>query len=87
MENLTFKEHILYLYFRSIHTAKNIKEYVLGSIRYIWHNLYIRKDEFDVSLSIDTKYYLQLSKKNQKKYLCNLVKRRNKAHYRDIPHE
>lgn len=84
MKELTFKEQVLYLYRSGIHTVKNIKEYILGSIRYAWYNLYICKDEFDKSLSIDTKYYLQLSKEGQKKYLKNLVKRRNNAHNRDI---
>lgn len=65
-------------------TVKDISEYIFGSIRYIWYNLYTRKDEFDKSLSIDTKYYLQLSKEGQKKYLKNLVKRRNNAHNCDI---
>ncbi len=68
-------------------TVKDISEYILGSIKYAWYNLYTRKDEFDKSLSIDTKYYLQLNKEEQERYLRNLTKRRKKAHKRDLTHE
>jgi hypothetical protein len=49
-----------------------------------WHRLYIRKDEFHRSLNMDGAAMLEMNEKERKKYLADLVHRREIAHQRDL---
>ncbi|OQA38740.1 MAG: hypothetical protein BWY51_00782 [Parcubacteria group bacterium ADurb.Bin316] len=49
-----------------------------------WHRLYIRKDEFHRSLNMDGAAMLEMNEKERKKYLADLVRRREIAHQRDL---
>lgn len=49
-------------------------------IRQFWYRLWIRKNEFHISLEIDLEYMEALSKEEQEKYLYDLGIRRQKAH-------
>jgi len=55
-----------------------------GGIILWWYRLYIRKDEFHHSLDLDHKVMLNMNDKERKKYLDDLVKRREIAHKRDL---
>lgn len=48
-----------------------------------WHRLYLRKDEFDCSLDINSGAMLEMNKKERDKYLKDLFKRREIAHQRN----
>lgn len=52
--------------------------------RQFWNRLYIRKDEFHKSLDLDLKLMMDLNKEDQKKYLLDLIRRRDIAHRRDL---
>ena len=52
--------------------------------RQFWNRLYIRKDEFHKSLDLDLKLMVDLNKEDQKKYLLDLIRRRDIAHRRDL---
>lgn len=49
-----------------------------------WHRLYIRKDEFHRSLDMDGAAMLEMNEQERKKYLEDLVRRREIAHQRDL---
>ncbi|MGM0408844.1 MAG: hypothetical protein ACQERU_12740 [Bacteroidota bacterium] len=49
-----------------------------------WHRLYIRKDEFHRSLDMDGATMLEMNEQERKKYLADLVRRREIAHQRDL---
>jgi len=51
-------------------------------IKWWWHRLWIRKDEFHSSLEMDTEIALTVG---VDKYLKDLVYRRDLAHRRDLP--
>lgn len=53
-------------------------------IRQGWYRLWVRKDEFHESLSLDIDYYQILSKDDRIKYMKDLVRRREIAHQRDL---
>lgn len=52
--------------------------------RMLWHRLWIRKDEFHHSLDMDTYAMMDMKADERKRYLTDLIRRRNSAHRRDI---
>ncbi|KKT81552.1 MAG: hypothetical protein A2V96_00895 [Candidatus Yonathbacteria bacterium RBG_16_43_6] len=60
---------------------------LLWLLRIWWSRLYVRKDEFDSSLSFDVEAYLEMNKKQRGEYLLNLEQRRTIAHKRDEARE
>jgi hypothetical protein len=56
-------------------------------IRLWWHRLWIRDDEFHVSLDMDYKAMQQMTKDEQDIYINDLVKRRQKAHLKDMGYD
>ncbi|QQR64683.1 hypothetical protein IPH92_03925 [Candidatus Kaiserbacteria bacterium] len=49
-----------------------------------WSRLWIRKDEFHSSLSLDTSAMIEMTKDELAVYLRDIVRRRNIAHNRDL---
>lgn len=49
-----------------------------------WSRLWIRKDEFHSSLSLDTSAMQEMTKDELAAYLRDIVRRRNIAHDRDL---
>ncbi|MBN2854429.1 hypothetical protein JXK06_02770 [Patescibacteria group bacterium] len=49
-----------------------------------WGRLWVRKDEFHSSLDMDGAAMLEMNEQEQKKYIIDLVHRRNIAHQRDL---
>ncbi len=49
-----------------------------------WNRAWIRKDEFDQSLNMDARVLVDMSEEDRKKYISDLVRRRNIAHERDL---
>ena len=49
-----------------------------------WYRLWIRKDEFHISLSTDREAMLEMNKKELKEYFKDIDKRRRMAHQRDF---
>lgn len=49
-----------------------------------WRRAWIRKDEFDPSLNMDSRVLVAMNEKDRKKYISDLVRRRNIAHERDL---
>ena len=49
-----------------------------------WYKLWIRKDEFHHSLDMDGVAMLEMNEQERKKYFVNLVRRREKAHQRNL---
>lgn len=49
-----------------------------------WNRLWIRKNEFHRSFSLDGEAMLEMNKKEREKYILDLVKRRDIAHQRDL---
>lgn len=60
--------------------------YLKYAIRHEWHCLWIRKDEFHISLEMDLQYlgYVAKSKELKQEYFRNLGVRREIAHRRSI---
>ncbi len=52
-----------------------------------WYRLWIRKDEFHRSLSIDPFAMRGMDEHQKSKYITDLLKRRNIAHQRDMQAE
>jgi len=52
-----------------------------------WHRLWIRENEFDRSLRLDPGAILEMDEEERKKYIRDLVRRRNTAHERDLARE
>jgi len=57
---------------------------LIAKIRHSWYKSYIRKDEFHKSLDIDIDLLVNLNKDEKKRYMKNLVKRRNIAYNKNI---
>lgn len=49
-----------------------------------WHRLWIRKDEFHNSLSLDSRALLAMNDEEKERYTKDLTKRRQIAHDRDF---
>lgn len=47
-----------------------------------WHRLWIRKDEFHISLNLDVTLMWDMTSEEQEEYLQDLARRRKKAHDR-----
>lgn len=60
---------------------------LLWRLRLWWSRLYIRKDEFHQSLSLDPFAYTEMNKEQRSKYLIDLASRRFIAHERDKARE
>jgi len=56
----------------------------LVSIKQKWNRLFIRKDEFSKTLDMDGEALSYMNDTERKKYMVDLVKRRNIAHERDF---
>lgn len=67
--------------YRIIHIFKYVW---LVIIKLNWNKLYIRKNEFHSSLDLDGEAMSHMNDKEREKYILDLVKRRNIAHYRDL---
>ncbi len=52
-------------------------------VRLWWYQLYIRKDEFHPSLSIDPFAFVRMAEREKEEYLGSLCRRRIIAHQRD----
>ena len=52
--------------------------------RLFWYRLWIRKDEFHISLSYDADAWLDMNENEREAYSKDLVKRRIAAHERDF---
>jgi len=52
--------------------------------KFVWYNLWIRKNEFHKSLNIDSETIYYGSEKFKEKYMKNLLKRRQAAHDGDL---
>jgi len=57
---------------------------LLIRLRHFWRTLYIRRDEFHISLEFDIEYYELLDKQEKEEYSLDLMKRRQIAHERDL---
>ncbi len=53
-------------------------------LRYWWHTLWVRKNEFHPSLDVDTRIEEWLRKKGNNGYMKDLLKRRQIAHENDL---
>ena len=53
-------------------------------IKLAWDRLWIRKDEFHKSLNMDGMLMLEMTTEEFQKYQLDLVKRRDKAHRKDL---
>ena len=51
--------------------------------RLFWHRLWVRKDEFHVSLHQDVRAMLVMDEEDRTKYINDLCCRRQKAHQRN----
>ena len=49
-----------------------------------WNKLYIRKDEFHKSLSLDTEAMIGMTEKKRDEYMLDIMKRRKIAHEADL---
>ena len=49
-----------------------------------WYRLWVREDEFHRSLDMDVAAMLEMNERERKKYLADLVHRREIAHQRDL---
>ena len=49
-----------------------------------WYRLWLRKDEFHNSLTMDTAALKEMTPEEQKEYCDDLAKRRQLAHERDL---
>ena len=49
-----------------------------------WYRLWIRKDEFHKSLDIDPDAMMEMDEEEKERYLADLVRRRKKAHQKDL---
>lgn len=49
-----------------------------------WYRLWIRKDEFHISLSTDPFAMMEMNDKEQAEYMTDLFRRRKIAHLRDL---
>jgi hypothetical protein len=49
-----------------------------------WYRLWVRKDEFHPSLNMDSKAMFGMSKEARKRYMFDLIRRRQIAHERDL---
>jgi hypothetical protein len=49
-----------------------------------WSRLWVRKDEFHPTLSLDGRLLNIMNKKDRLKYIDDLIKRRQIAHERDL---
>lgn len=52
-----------------------------------WHRLWIRRDEFHPSLAMDTRLLTVLNTEDRRRYLADLVRRRDIAHRRDMDND
>lgn len=52
--------------------------------RLLWHRLWIRKNEFHRSLSMDVDALLVMNESDRIAYMEDLIRRRNIAHKRDL---
>ena len=86
---MTLKEELLFFIIELKFNIKNLP----GSIKrrmwnkhilLFWHRLWVRKDEFHKSLDMNGVAMLEMNKKERKKYITDLVRRREIAHQRDI---
>lgn len=60
---------------------------LLWRLRLWWSRLYLRKDEFHSSLSLDPFAYTEMNKEQRSKYLIDLARRRSIAHEKDRSRE
>lgn len=51
---------------------------------WFWFNFIIKENEFDKSLNLNGFKMVNMSREDRKKYLENLIKRRNLAHELDL---
>lgn len=56
-------------------------------LRLWWNRLWIRKDEFHSSLSLDIDAYSDMTSEEQGKYMTDLGRRRSRAHEADLVRE
>jgi len=49
-----------------------------------WHRLWVRKDEFHYSLSMDSEALFDMNERDREKYSMDLIRRRQIAHQRDL---
>ena len=52
--------------------------------RMAWNKAWIRRDEFHASLDLDGAAMLDMNATDRKRYMADLMRRRNEAHERDI---
>ena len=52
--------------------------------RLAWTRAWIRRDEFHRSLDLDEAVMLDMNDADRKRYIVDLIRRRNEAHERDI---
>jgi len=52
-----------------------------------WHRLWVRKDEFHSSLSMDPAAMFGMEEREVKKYFKDLIRRRDIAHQRDLDND
>ena len=50
----------------------------------VWIKVWIRKNEFDKTLDMDSEMMMHMKKDEREKYMVDLVKRRNSAHERGL---
>ena len=53
-------------------------------IKLWWYALWVRKDEFHKSLNMDGRSMFKMNEKERRKYINDLVRRRNIAHDRTL---
>jgi hypothetical protein len=57
--------------------------WLVGFVRK-WNKLWIRKNEFDKTLDMDSEMMMYMKKTEREKYMVDLVRRRNIAHERGM---
>ncbi|MEK7658486.1 MAG: hypothetical protein AAB352_01305 [Patescibacteria group bacterium] len=82
-------KHSLYL-FRCdfLDGTRNLRRKIWNKrIKLWWHKLFIRKDEFHLSLNMDAEAMMVMNKEELKRYFDDLRRRRRIAHNRDLAKE
>jgi len=60
---------------------------LLWRLRLWWARLFIRRDEFHSSLSLDIDAYSAMTNEQRNQYMLDLAERRDLAHERDMMRE
>jgi len=72
------------MYWEIYDKFSNSKMFICSRIRLFWYRLWIRKDEFHISLDIDIEAMLTMNEEQKDDYLKDLARRRSLAHQKNF---